>query len=64
MRRKCPRCGKEYKERPALSREDNKTYICPECGTKEALEYMGIDDEEKEKILEIIRENSVEIHEK
>ena len=36
--RTCPKCGKEYTEYPALSRVDNKTEICPECGTKEALE--------------------------
>ena len=29
----CPKCGKEYSERPALSRTDNETYICPDCGT-------------------------------
>lgn len=33
----CPSCGKPYSERPALSRKDNKTLICPECGMKEAL---------------------------
>ena len=36
--RTCPKCGKEYEGYPALSRIDNKTEICPECGTKEALE--------------------------
>ena len=28
----CPLCGRHYTEHPALSRTDNKTYICPECG--------------------------------
>lgn len=37
-RHKCPKCGKYYVGYPALSREDNKTEICPECGVKEALE--------------------------
>jgi ribosomal protein S27AE len=32
----CPRCGKQYIGHPALSREDNKTEICPDCGTEEA----------------------------
>lgn len=29
-------------ERPrvALSRTDNKTYVCPECGAREAIEQM------------------------
>lgn len=34
----CPRCGKTYTEYPAISRKDNKTEICPECGQLEALE--------------------------
>lgn len=38
---KCPRCKKNYlfKEEAlnALSRRDNMTYICPECGVQEAL---------------------------
>ena len=34
----CPICGREYTERPAISRTDNKTEICPACGTREALE--------------------------
>lgn len=37
-RRKCPKCGYYYTSHPALSREDNKTEICSECGVAEALE--------------------------
>lgn len=33
----CPICGRRYTERPALSRADNTTDICPECGMMEAL---------------------------
>lgn len=33
----CPRCGKETNDYPALSRIDNKTDICAECGMAEAL---------------------------
>mgnify|MGYP002135926898 CR=1 FL=1 len=29
----CPLCGRTYHGAPALSREDNKTLICPDCGT-------------------------------
>lgn len=36
--RKCPICGKTYSDYPALSRKDNKTEICPDCGQREALE--------------------------
>ena len=41
---KCPRCSKTVTDYPALSRTDNKTEICSQCGTDEAmtnwLEYM------------------------
>lgn len=33
----CPLCQKEYDGHPAISRKDNKTEICPDCGIKEAL---------------------------
>lgn len=44
----CPNCGKEIKGYPALSRKDNKTNICSNCGTKEALEIF-IKSQESEK---------------
>lgn len=34
----CPLCGKDVIGYPALSRKDNKTQICTECGQKEAIE--------------------------
>ncbi len=40
--RVCPRCGKIYVQFPALSRRDNETLICPECGTAEAFEDYGL----------------------
>jgi len=33
----CPRCHKEYTSHPAISRKDNTTMICSDCGTQEAL---------------------------
>ncbi len=36
---RCPKCGKEFTEYPALSRVDNETEICPECGVMEALVF-------------------------
>ena len=33
----CPICGEDYSEHPAISRKDNKSKICPRCGTGEAL---------------------------
>jgi|OM-RGC.v1.029712485 transcription elongation factor Elf1 len=34
----CPKCNKETNDYPALSRVDNKTKICTNCGTMEAIE--------------------------
>ncbi len=52
--RKCPVCGQLYAGHPALSRKDNKTRICPDCGTREALDAAGIDKEEQDGIIEMI----------
>lgn len=51
----CPKCGQAYTARPALSRADNSP-ICPDCGTREALESLGVGREEQDKILGIIHE--------
>ena len=53
----CPVCGKSYTDHPSLSRRDNETQICPDCGTREALTSMGVDPEEQERILETIHRN-------
>ena len=50
----CPLCGNTYVEPPALSRTDNETLICPDCGVRQALDSIGISAEEQEKILSII----------
>ena len=34
----CLKCKKEFTEHPALSRDDNETEVCPECGVREAIE--------------------------
>ena len=52
--RKCPKCGMLFSERGAVSRVDNVTIICPDCGTREALESIGVDEKEQEKILDTI----------
>ena len=40
IKEQCPRCVEEYlhqeRARNALSRRDNKTYICSHCGEREA----------------------------
>lgn len=38
----CPRCKNTILSYPAISRRDNKTFICSECGVLEAMEdYIG-----------------------
>ena len=46
-KRICPRCEKEYIEVPAISRKDNKTEICPQCGLAEALLAMTGEQDKK-----------------
>ena len=56
----CPRCGGIYSGAPALSRQDNQTPICPDCGTREALESLGVGAEEQESILKTIHRSQRE----
>lgn len=44
----CPICGKELGQYPVISRKDNKTEICSNCGTLEALEAFHKASKEKE----------------
>ena len=55
--RVCPLCGQSYTDPPALSRTDNETPICPDCGTRQALQSIGVNTEEPEKILSIIHQH-------
>ena len=54
----CPKCGHTYQGYPALSRADNRTKICPDCGIREALESMGISVEEQNSILDTIHRHA------
>lgn len=54
----CPLCGRIYHEHPALSRTDNKTLICPDCGTRQALESIGVAADEQEQIIEMIHRHT------
>ena len=54
----CPKCGKEYTGKPALSRLDNATLICPDCGIMEALASLGIAHDEQQQILETIHSHT------
>ena len=46
----CPLCGKAYSEPPAISRKDNSTLICADCGTRESWNIVNKVDRKKEKI--------------
>ena len=52
--RVCPKCGKTYSARPAISRFDNHLEICPLCGTREALDIAGVSETEKAEIIAAI----------
>lgn len=54
---KCPKCKEEKGRLLALSRIDNKTMICDECGTKEALDAAGLleDSSTRKEILKASR---------
>lgn len=56
----CPKCGKEYAERPAISRIDNSE-ICPECGALEALNVAGYSEGEKEEGMKFVRESLAKV---
>lgn len=51
---KCPSCKKEVVGRLALSRKDNKTQLCSECGMREGLSNIEfLSPEGIEKIIEM-----------
>lgn len=58
IERICPICGLKYDTAPAISRRDNRTPICPDCGTRQALESIGVGKEEQDKILAIIKRHA------
>lgn len=57
--RACPLCGAQYGGFHALSRKYPNTHICPDCGTREALESIGVSAAEQEKILGIIHGSNI-----
>ena len=58
IRAVCPKCGQAFTEHPALSRIDNETYICPGCGTREALATLNISIAEQDEIIRIIHDRT------
>ena len=57
----CPKCGQPFSGHPALSREDNQTPICPDCGIREALASIGVFGSEAEKVLTIVRAHTAQV---
>ena len=49
---------KEEIREPALSRTDNETLICPDCGIRQALDSIGVGRDEQESILDTIHRSS------
>lgn len=40
--KKCPKCGRKFEGIGAISRRDNKTEICSDCGVVEAMaDFFG-----------------------
>ena len=60
----CPICGKTYRDAPSLSRSDNKTLICPDCGTREALSSISMPVSEQNKVISAIKDHICEYRDK
>ena len=60
VKRICPLCQNEYTGYPAISRKDGCTEICPDCGTRESLEVLGVSSEEIENIINTIHRSTEE----
>ena len=58
----CPKCNSVYTAPPAVSRVDGHTLTCPDCGTREALQSIGVNAAEQEKILAIIHRSAGRHH--
>lgn len=56
-RRICPLCRNAYTEPPALSRTDSKTPICPDCGSRQALQALGVPEMEIQQILRVMHQH-------
>ena len=48
---RCKKCGCEIQGYPAISRLDGTTEFCPHCGTREALEIIGMPENEIQNIM-------------
>ena len=55
----CPICGRQYSAPPAISRTDNKTEICPVCGTMESISFLP--QEQRDEIIRAVEEKEIEV---
>ena len=52
----CPICGIKYTREPSISRVDNATPICPDCGIRQALCTIGVSDRrEQDHIIDLVK---------
>ena len=59
----CGKCGCEYHEPPAISRYNSEVLLCSDCGTREALESIGVSENEQIEILNTIHKYKRNINE-
>ena len=57
----CPICQNTYSAHPAVSRKDNKTLICPDCGLRQGMCEYGIPIDLQNTLLELIHEKESEL---
>jgi hypothetical protein len=54
---KCPQCGNETTDYPAICRRDNKTEICSACGTAQGLaDFFKISEAKAREVADHIKE--------
>lgn len=56
----CPHCRGPLDKHPATSRVDNRTSICSDCGTAEALQVAGVSDKDYARVLLLARQARLE----
>ena len=57
----CPICQKAYSRHPAISRRDNRTHICPDCGLRQGMCEYGIPIGLQDTLLKLVHEKESEL---
>jgi len=55
----CDRCGMKYTAHPVPSKSDPNVLLCPECGTRDNLQDMGLSEKEQEQIIQTMKNEKV-----